>query len=80
MSLLKSYQALSRRQRIAVGVFGIVSSLVCMWFTENKLSAGDREQRPLGLVARPLDASEKRQIIRLAPKRTDHTESQPPVK
>jgi hypothetical protein len=76
VSFLKSYMSLSRQQRIGVGVFGIVTSLLGIWFTENKLNIGDRERLPLGMVERPRLGDEKQAVIRLAPKR-GHDDDKP---
>lgn len=71
----QSYRALTRRQRIGVGLFGIVSALVGMWFTDSTLDAADRERRPLGMLTHEPAAGEKRPIVRMAPRKSGDSDA-----
>jgi len=65
---IDSYKALSKRERIFVGLFGMATSMGGLWFTEKFLDVGQRERQPFGLVRRPSDADGKRPFIRMTKK------------
>jgi hypothetical protein len=52
-------------QKSQVGVFGMVSSLVGMWVTENKLNVSESKLTTLGLVRIPEEEGKTRTIVRM---------------